>query len=127
MNRQRHKHVLVVDNDEDVLVQLENALESEGYETTTAWSGQQALELLTQREFDLVVLDDQLSDASAEDLLKKFHTGSRSIPVIVTQNPGAAPCTADRYLSLGACAVVLKRPSCEIQALVDKVLPVASI
>ena len=127
MNRRRHKHVLVVDNDEDVLVQLENALESEGYETTTAWSGQQALELLTQREFDLVVLDDQLSDASAEDLLKKLHTGSRGIPVIVTQNPGAAPCAADRYLALGACAVVLKRPSCEIQALVDKVLPVASL
>jgi CheY-like chemotaxis protein len=126
MGRDR-KHVLVVDNDENVLLQLEHALETEGYQTTTAWSGQQALDLLAQRSFDLVVLDDQLSDSSAEELLKQLCSCRRSIPVIVTQNPGAAPCTAERYLSQGASAVVCKCPPREIQVLVDQLLPVACL
>ena len=125
MNRVRNR-VLVVDNDEDVLVQVENALESEGYQTTTAWSGQQALYLLAEQAFDLVVLDDQLSDFSAEDLLRQMPR-SRAIPVIVTQNPGAAPCTADRYLALGASAVVLKRPPGEIQSAVGQFLAAACL
>ena len=124
MPRER-KQVLLVDNDEDLLVLLEQLLETGGYETTTAWSGQQALELLALRSFDLMVLDDQLSDFSAEELLRQFRALRQSIPVIVTQNPGTAPSTADRYLSLGACAVVRKRPPREIQALVDQLLPVA--
>jgi len=125
MTEAKRKQILLVDNEEDVLVLLEHALETEGYETTTAWSGRQALELLARRSFDLVVLDDQLSDFCAEELLKQLHSCSRSIPVIVTQNPGAPPSTAERYLSLGACRVALKRSPHQIQACVDQVLPAA--
>ncbi len=126
MRPAQRKQVLLVDNEEDVLLLHEHALETEGYATTTAWSGMEALSLLAQRGFDLVVLDDQLSDLSAEELLRQLHACGRSTPVIVTQNPGAAPCTADRYLSLGACAVACKRPPCEIRALVSQALRVAA-
>ena len=126
MTKAMRKQVLLVDNEEDVLVLLEHALETEGYATTTAWSGRQALDLLARQSFDLVVLDDQLSDLSAEELLKQLHPRSQDLPVIVTQNPGAAPFTADRYLSLGACAVVCKRPPCEIREVVEQALGAAA-
>jgi len=126
MTKAMRKQVLLVDNEEDVLVLLEHALETEGYATTTAWSGRQALELLARQSFDLVVLDDQLSDLSAEELLQQMHPCRGDLPVIITQNPGAAPYTADHYLSLGACAVVCKRPPCEIRELVSQALRVAA-
>ena len=126
MTDAKRKQVLLVDNEEDVLVLLEHVLETEGYATSTAWSGGQALDMLARQSFDLVVLDDQLSDFSAEELLKRLHPRSRDLPVIVTQNPGAAPCSADRYLSLGACAVVCKRPPCEVRELVERALRAAA-
>ncbi len=121
----RRKQVLLVDNEEDVLLLLEHALETEGYETTTAWSGRQALELLARRNFDLVVLDDHLSDFDAEQLLDWLAVTQRSVPVIVTQNPGQTAQAAERYLSLGASAVVFKRSPHLIRARVDQVLPAA--
>jgi len=54
--------ILIVDNDEDVLVNLERVLEDEGYATATAINYEQALMLLSQHTFDLLVLDDYRSD-----------------------------------------------------------------
>src|SRR5439155_15555861 len=58
---QRHR-VLVVDDDESVLTLLNQLLEEAGYETTTAWGGREAIEILRQSVFDLVLLDDYLPD-----------------------------------------------------------------
>lgn len=125
MTETRRKQVLLVDNEEDVLVLLEHTLETEGYETTTAWSGRQALELLARRSFDLVVLDDHLSDFDAEQLLDWLAVAQRNVPVTVTQNPGQAARAAERYLSRGASAVVFKCLPHQIRARVEQVLPAA--
>ncbi len=122
MSRERRKQVLLVDNQEDVLVMLEHALETDGYETTTAWSGRQALDLLARRNFDLVVLDDHLSDSDAEELLGLLSSCFRGTPVIVTQNPGGNGGAVQRYLSLGACAVACKWRPREVRERVDEVL-----
>ncbi len=125
MSRERRKQVLLVDNQEDVLVLLEHALETGGYETTTAWSGRQALDLLARRNFDLVVLDDHLSDADAEELLDLLGACARGTPVIVTQNPGCNGRAAQRYLSLGACAVARKGSPRELCERVGEMLSTA--
>ena len=46
MSQENRSKVLIVDNDENVLMVLEQLLESEGIGTTTTWSGQQAFEFL---------------------------------------------------------------------------------
>ena len=50
--------LLIVDDNEDNRYTLTRRLQREGYENlTTATDGQQALELLRSRPFDLVLLD----------------------------------------------------------------------
>jgi len=60
--------VLIVDDDESVLLALEWLLETEGYETTTAWSGEEAVQLLVTRSFDVVLIDADLRGMSAAEI-----------------------------------------------------------
>jgi DNA-binding NtrC family response regulator len=73
MSNQGIGKVLIADNDEDVLVALEHALESGGYTTATALSQDQISKLLTQGEFDLCVLDDCLSDNDSIGVLAELQ------------------------------------------------------
>ena len=102
------KRVLVVDNDETLLCALECMLGTMGYETETAWSGAQAMEFLRSQPFDLVLLDDQLSDANAVELLQQLPAQYPLPPIVVTQNIPYSQRAAQRFLGLGASAVVAK-------------------
>ena len=52
---------LIVDDDEQVLIELERLLESEGYRTTTAWDGREALALSDQCQFDILLVDEDMA------------------------------------------------------------------
>ena len=60
--------ILIVDDDEAVLITLERLLESEGYRTVTAWSGREALEAAQCAQFDVVLVDEHLSDVEVTSL-----------------------------------------------------------
>jgi CheY-like chemotaxis protein len=64
--------ILIVDDDQDVLIELERLLESEGYSTATAWSGQEALALSEKSEFDLLLIDEHLADVDAHALFEEL-------------------------------------------------------
>jgi CheY-like chemotaxis protein len=70
METQR-KTILIVDDDEQVLIELERLLEDQGYNTTTAWSGREALQRLQSRSFDFVLLDRDLPDLTREELMRQ--------------------------------------------------------
>jgi DNA-binding NtrC family response regulator len=53
--------ILIVDDDEQVLIELERLLESEGYRTTTAWGGREALALSDQCQFDILLVDEDMA------------------------------------------------------------------
>ena len=110
------KRVLLVDNDETVLCALECLLGTMGYETETAWSGAQAMELLRSQPFDLVLLDDQLSDANAVELLQQLPSMYPLPPIVVTQNIPYSQRAAQRFLGLGASAVVAK---CDLEEIAE--------
>jgi CheY-like chemotaxis protein len=73
--------ILIVDDDEEVLIALERVLEGEGYRTATAWSGQEALTLAERERFDLLLLDDDLSDLEVTALCAE----------LLRRQPGALP------------------------------------
>ena len=50
-------HILVCDDDRDIVSALTIYLTGEGYAVTGAGSGQEALELFQQQSFDLVLMD----------------------------------------------------------------------
>jgi response regulator RpfG family c-di-GMP phosphodiesterase len=49
--------ILIVDDDEQVLIELEDPLESEGYKTTTAWCGREGLAFTDQMQFDILLVE----------------------------------------------------------------------
>lgn len=78
------KTIAVIDDDVPIGDMLEETLRREGYRTLRAWSGTEALYLLSQERPDLILLDLMLPGLSGEEVLS--HT--RDIPVIVLSAKG---------------------------------------
>lgn len=72
--------ILVIDDDQEVNRSLELVLQTLGYSTSTATSGDQGIELLNSRVFDLVLCDLKLPGASGLDVLTRH---SKRIPIIL--------------------------------------------
>ena len=73
------KTILIVDDDIHIGNMLEEALQKEGYAVLRAYSGTEAVLLLTQSKPDLVLLDLMLPGLSGEEVLPRIE----GIPVIV--------------------------------------------
>ncbi len=82
METQR-KTILIVDDDEQVLIELERLLEDQGYSTTTAWSGREALQSLQSKSFDFVLLDGDLPDLTREELMRQARQCSKSYWIVL--------------------------------------------
>jgi Response regulator receiver domain len=65
--------VPIVDDDERQLIELEALLEDQGFETTSAWGGRQALKLLKEGMHDVVILDEYLSDVPSQEILHEIY------------------------------------------------------
>lgn len=114
--------ILVADNDEDVLVTLERILEDGGYATTTALSSAEAARLLSDGSFDLLVLDDCLSDKHSVQILAECRQSNIAILTVVTYH--LFPSADDEALlrQLGVCALVNKRAHSELVEVVHYLL-----
>lgn len=75
-------HLLVIDDDADVRSMLGRLLEAEGYQTERAATGSEALETLSRRRPDLVILDVMLEGESGFELLSTIRRRS-DVPVIL--------------------------------------------
>ncbi|MBN2069874.1 MAG: response regulator [Candidatus Krumholzibacteriota bacterium] len=74
--------VLIVDDEKSVLEILEQFLTERGYETFSAGSGAEALELLSEKGFDVALIDLKLPDLDGLELIariKKDHFETRCI------------------------------------------------
>jgi len=77
--------LLVVDDDPANLDLLSRRLTRQGYEITTAAGGQEALDLLNQQDFDLLILDMLMPGINGLQVLKQLKSDPerRAIPVIM--------------------------------------------
>ncbi len=73
------KKILIIDDDIDIGNMLEETLIKEGYETSRAYSGTEAILLLEHAKPDLVLLDLMLPGLNGEEVLPKI----KNIPVII--------------------------------------------
>ncbi len=98
------KTILVIDDDMHIGNMLEEALTGEGYLVKRAYSGTEALLLLSQAKPDLILLDLMLPGLSGEELLPKI----KDIPVIVVS---AKADVSDKVeLLLGGAADYVTKP-----------------
>jgi len=78
------KHIMVVDDERDILTCMHEALTREGYRVTAAISGAEALDLLAHQTPDLVVLDLRMPQISGLEVLKAIRRKLPDLPVIVS-------------------------------------------
>lgn len=74
--------VLCIDDHEDTSEMLKLLLSHEDYEVVTALSCEEALQLATEREFDLYVLDRRLPDGSGLQLCQDLLRATPGVPTI---------------------------------------------
>ena len=77
-------HVLLVDDDPDALAVMSKLLEHQGFSTTTAQNGQEALGLFEHNDFHVVITDVIMPVMDGITLSKNLHS---KVPVVfVTGN-----------------------------------------
>lgn len=73
------RHILIIDDDIHIGNTIEEALRKEGYQVSRAYSGTEALYVLSVSRPDLILLDLMLPGLSGEEVLPQI----KGIPVIV--------------------------------------------
>ncbi len=75
--------ILIIDDEAVIRDGLKRVLESETFIVETCSSGFQAIEILQQREFDLIITDLKMPGMSGIEVLKSVRTLQPDIPVIL--------------------------------------------
>lgn len=93
--------ILVVDDEKNILLTVRHALEPRGYEVTSAATGEEALRLLEQQVFDLMLLDLKLPGVDGMSVLKEASEKQPHVPVIIISAYGTVG-NAVEAMKLGA-------------------------
>jgi two-component system nitrogen regulation response regulator NtrX len=101
MSKKTKATVLVVDDEESILETLSSILEDEGYEVSTASSGEDALTYFEKTSPDVVLLDVWMSGIDGIETLKKIKEISKETPVIMISGHSTID-TAVHAIKLGA-------------------------
>lgn len=98
--------ILIADSDETILLTLANFLENEGYECTLALDGPQALQVLEDNEYDLLITEIKLSGNEDLELVWFVNQHAPEIPVIIyTGRPSLHSAITSIQLSVAAYLV----------------------
>ncbi|HOP07814.1 MAG TPA: response regulator [candidate division Zixibacteria bacterium] len=100
------KSILVVD-DEEIIREFLFEVLSEDYEITLAADGDEAIEKLGQRGFDLIITDLKMPRVSGEEVVKYAKSRNPACPVIVISGYSTL-FAASESVNHGACAFLSK-------------------
>ena len=84
-------HLLLVDDDPDLLKLLAIRLKASGYRVTTAESGERALALIASERPDLVVTDLRMTGIDGMGLFREIEASHAGLPVIILTAHGTIP------------------------------------
>lgn len=101
------RRLLIVDDDESVRRIVAAILTDEGYETTTAASATEALEILERHEFALVITDMKMPDHDGLWLLERVRKRHTDVAIIMMTGYGQVD-TAVQALRFGASDYLTK-------------------
>jgi DNA-binding response OmpR family regulator len=76
-------NILVIDDEHHIRKLYSEYLTREGYRIDTASGYDEALQLLKQESYDLILLDIELGETSGLDVLKKLKEAYPDIPIIL--------------------------------------------
>lgn len=91
MTPRKPANLLLVDDDPSLLKLLGMRLTSEGFNVTTAESGQEALRLLMREKIDLVISDLRMDEMDGMALFVEIQKHQPGMPVIILTAHGSIP------------------------------------
>lgn len=82
--------ILAVDDEEDIVELVRYNLEREGYETLSAFSGKEALEIISKKRPDLIILDLMLPDVDGLEITRRLKRDDdlKNIPIVMLTAKG---------------------------------------
>ncbi|QPJ66397.1 MAG: response regulator transcription factor [Candidatus Nitrohelix vancouverensis] len=95
------KRILLVEDEPHLARGLKFNLEQEGYDTSVAGDGEEALELLNREEFDLIILDLMLPKLGGIEVAKRIRKTNIRFPILMLSAKSTAE---DREIGLEAGA-----------------------
>src|SRR5512134_2727141 len=91
------QRILIVDDEESIRSSLRRLLDYKGYETLTAEDGPRALELLADKNVDVVLLDIKMPRMDGIEVLQKIRESRADVSVVMISAHGtfetAVECT----------------------------------
>lgn len=87
---EKNQQILLIDDDELILKVINRILTREGYEVKTATNGKDAMELIEQQKFDLLITDIMMPYSNGFEVISKFkqHPNAEGVPIIVISSVG---------------------------------------
>ena len=117
-----NKSVLIVDDEKNIRLTVSTALESMEYEIASAVNGEEALGMLRERDFSLVLLDLKLPGMDGVEVLRTVREIRPETRVIIITAHGTVQ-SAVETLKLGAADFIQKPfTSSELREIVSRVL-----
>jgi DNA-binding response OmpR family regulator len=102
----KHK-ILIVEDERDIVNLISNRLDKDRYDVTIALSGDEALQLVKTREFDLVSLDIMLPKVDGLTICKELRSRNKKTLIIIVSALDLAQSKENAY-SLGADDYIAK-------------------
>ena len=104
---ERKRHVLIVDDEPNIVLSLDFLLRQQGYEVSVARDGEAALATAEERPLDLVVLDVMLPGLDGFEVCRRLREHSASLRLLLLTARGR-DVERVRGLEEGADAYVTK-------------------
>ena len=89
--------ILLVEDEENLHETLKLNLELEGYEVTSAYNGNEALQKVSNEYFDLIIMDIMLPEVDGISVTERIRVNHNEVPILILS---ARNTSADRVLGL---------------------------
>ena len=100
-------HILVLEDEAGFQTLLTDILGEAGHQVTSALSGAEALALVQNQPFDLLLIDNRLPGLSGLEFLERFRAAGKQTPVIIMTAYAEVPVVVEA-MHLGAVDFLVK-------------------
>jgi DNA-binding NtrC family response regulator len=104
---EKKKTILIVDDDKFILNVFSHILQKQGYNVDVVETGQETLENINEKKYDLALIDVNLPDINGVDLISKINSIDPDIiKIVITGFPSIEDAT--NTMDLGVTAYLVK-------------------
>ncbi len=91
-------HILLIDDDKQILSMLKYAFERDGYKVTTAINGKEGIKLYKETHADVIITDIVMPEMEGLAVIRKLHKENKNIKIIALSGGGFV--NPEEYLKL---------------------------